>query len=361
VSGTHIWLRYEARESERRAPIVPEDARRLVDSGIRVTVEESPQRDFALAEYVAAGCATAPAGSWPGAPSEAYVVGLKELPGLPKALTHRHVFFGHAYKGQAGADELLHRFGAGGGSLLDIEYLVDDDGRRLAAFGYWAGYVGAALAVLCHRGALPAPLRPTTRAELDARLKAVSGAESVRALVIGALGRCGRGARDALETAGTAPTCWDLAETRDLDRAALLDHELLVNAVQVSQPGTVFLSCADIDDPARRLGVVADVTCDVASDCNVLPIYDATTSWEEPARRLRDGDVPLNLIAIDNLPSLLPKEASTDFSAALTPQLAQLDAGSGAWQRCLAAFRAVGGGTGQAAEHTGEGEESTHA
>ena len=40
----------------------------------------------------------------------------------------------------------------GGGALLDLEYLTDDHGRRLAAFGYWAGYVGAALAVL-HAGA----------------------------------------------------------------------------------------------------------------------------------------------------------------------------------------------------------------
>ena len=34
---------------------------------------------------------------------------------------------------------------------------MDDGGRRLAAFGFWAGYLGAALAVLHHRGGLRGP------------------------------------------------------------------------------------------------------------------------------------------------------------------------------------------------------------
>lgn len=333
-----LWIRHEVRDSERRTPVVPEDARRLVAGGLPVTVEESPQRSFALSEYVAAGCATAPAGSWVDAPADTYVVGLKELPPGPAALRHRHVFFGHAYRGQPGAGELLRRFAAGGGALLDLEYLVDETGRRLAAFGYWAGYAGAALAVLHRYGALATPLRALTKPELDAQLAAVAGSDPTRALVIGALGRCGRGARDAFGVAGIAPTCWDLAETRELDTPALLDHDVLLNAVQVSEPGPVFLTDADLDNPVRRLRLVCDVTCDVGSDRNVLPIYDAVTSWEQPVRRLRAGDPPVELIAIDNLPSLLPREASVAFSAELTPLLAALPGDSATWRRCRDAF-----------------------
>jgi saccharopine dehydrogenase (NAD+, L-lysine-forming) len=66
-------------------------------------------------------------------------------------------------------------------------------------------------------------------------------------------------------------------------------------------------------------------------------VYDETTDWDEPFRRLRE-DPPLDLIAIDNLPSLLPLESSADFSAALLPHL--LDFGvSGPWGRCLDRFR----------------------
>ncbi|UED86254.1 saccharopine dehydrogenase [Streptomyces profundus] len=338
---TRLWMRHETRATERRAPLVPEDAARLVARGVSVTVEESPQRAFALDDYVRAGCATAPAGSWAEAPEDAYVLGLKELPARPPALRHRHIFFGHAYKGQAGAAELLDRFTAGGGALLDLEYLTDDAGIRLATFGYWAGYMGAVLAVLHRRGALPAPLAPRGRPEWEALLRAGGGGDDVSALVIGALGRSGRGACDGLEAAGVAPVRWDVEETRVLDRAAVIRHDLLVNTVLVTRPVPPFLTPADLDAAGRRLSVVADVSCDVNSEVNVLPVYDAVTDWDRPARRLRGGDRPLDVIAVDNLPSLLPVEASLAFSAELSPWLARLGAGDGVWVRCLRTFAAA--------------------
>ncbi|MFE6359356.1 saccharopine dehydrogenase [Streptomyces sp. NPDC057806] len=346
MTELHLWLRHEVRSTERRTPIVPADARRLVESGITVTVEESPQRIFPAEEYERAGCRIAPAGSWESAPGDAVVLGLKELPDAPEPLAHRHVFFGHAYKRQPGAAALLGRFTAGGGALYDIEYLVDDDGRRLAAFGFWAGYLGAALAVLQHRGRLAAPLVPTAKEELDALLR---GGEEFTALVVGALGRSGRGACEAFRAAGIEPTRWDLAETRALDRPALLAHDVMVNAVLATTPVPPFLRDADLDDPARRLRTLCDVTCDVGSPLNVLPVYDRTTDWTAPARRLRERP-PLDLIAIDNLPSLLPRESSTDFSAALLPQLLEFGTG-GAWVRSLDRFhracREAGAGEGE--------------
>ncbi|MFF3327987.1 saccharopine dehydrogenase [Streptomyces sp. NPDC002888] len=336
MTELHLWLRHEVRTTERRTPIVPSDARRLVEAKVALTVEESPQRIFPVEEYEAVGCRVAPAGSWVSAPRDAVVLGLKELPDEPGELTHRHIFFGHAYKRQPGAADLLRRFAAGGGALLDLEYLVDDVGRRLAAFGFWAGYLGAALAVLQHRGRLAAPLRPTDKDELDETLRAATGAEGFTALVIGALGRSGRGARVAFHTAGIEPTCWDLAETRDLDRRALLDHDVLVNCVLATTPVPPFVREQDLDDPARRLRTLSDVTCDVGSPLNVLPVYDRTTEWTDPVRRLRK-EPPLDLIAIDNLPSLLPRESSTDFSAALLLQLLDFTTG-GPWGRCLDRF-----------------------
>ncbi|KOV86145.1 MULTISPECIES: saccharopine dehydrogenase [unclassified Streptomyces] len=336
MTELHLWLRHEPRTTERRTPVVPADARRLVDSGVALTVEESPQRIFPTEEYEAAGCRRAPAGSWVAAPRDAVILGLKELPDEPAELIHRHVFFGHAYKQQPGAAELLRRFAAGGGALLDLEYLVDDEGRRLAAFGYWAGYLGAALAVLQHRGRLTAPLTPTTKDDLDAVLRPAAGDTEFTALVIGALGRSGRGASTAFRTAGVEATRWDLAETRDLDRRALLEHDVMVNAVLATTLVPPFLREEDLDSPARRLRTLCDVTCDVGSPFNVLPVYDRTTDWTEPVRRLRK-EPPLDLIAIDNLPSLLPRESSVDFSTALLPLLLAFGPG-GAWGRCLDRF-----------------------
>ncbi|MDT0268500.1 saccharopine dehydrogenase [Streptomyces sp. DSM 44915] len=333
---TGIWLRAEAAPDERRTPLVPADAAELVAAGVPVTVEDAPQRAFPAAQYARAGCRVVPANSWPEADPEQTVLGLKEPVSPPAALTHQHVFFGHAYRDQRGGPALLRRFTDGGGTLLDLEYLTDADGRRVTAFGYFAGYVGAALAVLQQRGELTAPLTATTAERLDAALRARQG--GARALVIGALGRSGRGALRALAVAGVPATAWDQAETQQLDRPALLAHDLLVNAVAPAAPGPPFLTAGDAERADRALTVVADVTCDVTSDRNRLPVNDRVTDWARPARRLR-GDPPLDVIAVDNLPSLLPRESSTAFSAGLLPHLAALPGGSPVWERAAAAFR----------------------
>ncbi|MFF4245636.1 saccharopine dehydrogenase [Streptomyces sp. NPDC001822] len=334
-----LWLRHESRPTERRAALTPEDARKLIERGVHVTVEESPQRVFPIDGYAGAGCVIAPQGSWARrCPSTAYVLGLKELPDEPAALVHRHVFFGHAYKGQPGAPRLLRRFEAGGGTLFDLEELLDAEGRRMAAFGYWAGYAGAALAVLRYRGVITAPLVSCSRAELHGRLARGRHTGDVTAVVIGADGRSGHGACDALTAAGIEPTRWGCEDTRDLDRNALLRHDILVNTIGSRRPVAPFLTMADLDSE-RRLSVIADVTCDVGSELNALPVYDHATDWINPVERLRGSPHPVDVIAIDNLPSLVPAEASRSFSADLWPLLLSLGDGSEVWDRCLGAFR----------------------
>ena len=341
---THLWIRSEARETERRAPVVPADVERLVHVGFKVTVEDSPQRVFPIEEYEEAGASLAPAGSWVVAPEDAYVVGIKELPEDPASLEHRHIYFAHAFKGQSDAVATLQRFRKGGGTLLDIEYLTDEQGKRVVAFGYWAGYVGAALGVLHLADSLKAPLAPMSKEDLDSRL-AAAGCEACLALVTGARGRSGRGAQKALATAGLPITRWDRQETRDLHKQAMLGHDILVNCVVTHTPTTPFVEDADLVHE-RRLRVLADVTCDVTGPTNMLPVNTAITTWEEPVRRLDDGHpdlpaAPLDVIAIDNLPSLLPREASEGFSADLTPHLLGL-AGPGGpsrpWQAARTAF-----------------------
>ena len=337
MTRPHLWIRAEARPTEQRVPIVPADARRLIEDGFTVTVEESPTRIVPPEEYVEAGCSVAPFGSWVDAPEGAVVVGIKELPEDPSDLRHTHVFFAHAYKGQEGAEEVLERFRRGGGELLDVEYLTVD-GKRVVAFGFWAGYVGAALTVLRHRGLLEGGVGPMTRADLDERLRTSAPAEPERALVIGSRGRSGTGAVEALAVAGCALTRWDRADTLVLDKPALLDHDLLVNCVVSLGPGGAFVTAEDVAGP-RRLRVVGDVTCDVTSPANKLPVNTAITTWDEPVRRFGGDQHPLDVIAIDNLPSLLPRESSETFSAELTPLLPDLADRSGPWAASLEWFR----------------------
>ncbi|MFG2957273.1 saccharopine dehydrogenase [Streptomyces sp. NPDC048291] len=335
-----LWLRSEERPTERRAAIVPDDARSLVARGIGMTVERSPHRVFPLAEYAAAGCRIVPRGSWSEARPEDVIVGLKGVPSQPWALRNRHVVFAHAYKGQPGGRELLSRFTAGGGALLDMECLVDDDGRRVAAFGYWAGYVGAALAVLHARRVLPALVEPLSHGELQTRLRSSRRGRDRRetAVVVGARGRCGRGACEALETAGIAPARWGRQETARLDREALLGHDILINAIGAEHAVPALLTEQDLDHPARRLSVVGDVTCDVGAPTHALPVYTEPSTWDRPVQRLYGRGRPLDVIGLDNLCSLIPVEASRDFSRALCAHLPSLPDGSPLWQRAQEHF-----------------------
>ncbi len=329
-------MRAEVRSTERRAPITPTDAGTLIASGAQVTVERSSQRVFDIEAYATKGCRIADTGSWVDAPADASIVGIKELPDEPAALRHTHIYFAHAYKGQDGAQELLTRFARGGGELLDVEYLTLNQ-RRVVAFGYWAGYVGASLALLQARGALSPPLAPMGRAELDRSVRE-SSAGPGSALVIGARGRSGRGAVDALVGAGWDVTKWGMVDTTDLDKQALLRHELLVNCVVTHRPQEPFVTSDDIGAPGRRLRVIGDVTCDVTSANNVLPINTSVTTWDAPARRF-GMPTPLDVIAIDNLPSLLPLEASVSFSADFTRLLVDLAGRTGPFAAAQETFR----------------------
>ena len=42
-----------------------------------------------------------PCGSWISAPTEAFILGLKELPFSDDPISQRHIFFAHAYKVRA--------------------------------------------------------------------------------------------------------------------------------------------------------------------------------------------------------------------------------------------------------------------
>ena len=132
---THLWVRAEQRLNEDRVGLTPDGAKALIDAGLHVTVEESGARAIGIDGYRDAGCEIAPENSWPNAPKDAFIFGLKELPEDGTPLPHRHIMFGHAFKCQHSGRSLLERFKAGGGTLYDLEYLVDETGRRVAAFG----------------------------------------------------------------------------------------------------------------------------------------------------------------------------------------------------------------------------------
>ena len=342
---THLWVRAEQRAHEERVGVTPQGVAALIKAGIRVSVERSSVRAIALDGYAAAGAAIAAENSWPEAPQDAIIFGLKELPEDGTPLTHRHIMFGHAFKGQPAGQVLLRRFRAGGGTLYDLEYLVAEDGRRVAAFGYWAGYAGAAVALKCwaaqQRGEICGPVATVTsqQALLDQLGSALNGLTRPRALIIGALGRVGTGAADLCSAMGVAVTKWDMAETASGGPfPEVLQHEIFLNCI-LARPGCpVFVPASAKTDAARKLTVIGDIACDPTSDFSPIKVYDRATDWDAPALRVHDTP-PLDVMAIDNLPSLMPVESSQDYSAQLLPSLLTLtELGAGVWGRARAEF-----------------------
>ncbi|WRH63224.1 MAG: saccharopine dehydrogenase [Fuscovulum sp.] len=341
---THLWVRAEQRPNEERVGLTPEGAAALVRAGIRVTVEQSSVRAIPIDGYAAAGCEIADENLWPQAPSDAIIFGLKELPEDGTPLTHRHIMFGHAYKGQPAGRELLRRFRAGGGVLYDLEYLVDEGGRRVAAFGYWAGFAGAAVSLKCwaaqQRGGIAGPVaKYPGRAALIADLeRELAGMDRPRAIVIGALGRVGTGAADLCAAMGVAVTKWDMAETASGGPfPEVLQHEIFLNCI-LARPGCPVFVPASAKTDARKLTVIGDIACDPTSDFSPIKVYDRATDWDAPALRVHDAP-PLDVTAIDNLPSLLPVESSEDYAAQLLPSLLTLtNLQSGVWGRAKAEY-----------------------
>ncbi len=344
---THLWVRAEQRPNEERVGLTPDGAAALIAAGVRVTVEESSVRAIAIDGYRDAGCEIAAENSWPEAPPDAIIFGLKELPEDSTPLPHRHIMFGHAYKGQHSGRALLERFKAGGGTLYDLEYLVDETGRRVAAFGYWAGYAGAAVTLKTwaaqQRGQQCPPVgvypgKDALNAELLAELDA-TGANRPRAIVIGALGRVGTGAADLCQAMGVPVTKWDMAETASGGPfPEILNHDLFLNCI-FARPGTpVFVPQEALTAP-RNLTAIGDVACDPDSDYNPVPVYDRATTWDAPALRVATDPV-MDVMAIDNLPSMLPVESSQDYATQLLPSLLTLtDLDSGVWGRAEATYK----------------------
>ena len=257
---TELWIRAEQRTNEDRVSITPQGAASLLAKGIHVTIENSKTRAIDIEEYRQAGCVIAAENSWPDAPKDAIIVGLKELPEDDMPLHHRHIMFGHAFKGQHSGRALLRRFKAGGGQLYDLEYLVDEMGRRVAAFGYWAGYAGASVSIKCwidqQNGQYCGPI--SAFKNKNALLKALTTdlvalkRPLPKAIVIGALGRVGTGASDLCSALGIAITKWDMAETKHGGPfPEILEHDVFFNCI-MARPGTpIFVSPENVSDAAK--------------------------------------------------------------------------------------------------------------
>lgn len=340
LQDPQVHVRAEVKPGEERVPITPEHCKQMIGAGYDMIVEKSPTRCFSDDEYYKSGCTLVEAGSWTKARSSAIILGLKELPEEPRLLKHRHVYFAHCFKNQGGWKDVMSRFTESTGAVWDLEFLKDANGRRVAAFGRPAGVNGCAVGILawCLQQTGKGPLGelkswPSIDAMIDEVKKNLEPAVKAygklpRVHVLGALGRCGNGAVWLAEQCGLETVKWDLPETAPGGPfPELLESEILVNAIYLTEKINPFLTTELLDTDDRKISVLVDVSCDMSNPANPVPVYNQETTLREPVLTVNpktDTRAAFEVVAIDHLPSLTPKESSEAFSKDLLPTLLQV-------------------------------------
>ncbi|KAK4684901.1 alpha-aminoadipic semialdehyde synthase, partial [Tremellales sp. Uapishka_1] len=212
-----------ARIWERRTPLTPHDLSGLIAKQIPVEVESCQRRCFKDEAFSKVGAKIVPSLSQ----NVDVVLGIKEPPleSVEALLEHGKkriwMMFSHTHKGQEYNVPLLSSLLSPSQTLIDHELLVDDSGKRIAGFGWFAGAVGAGEALsltglaLLKRGE-SSPLlhlpRPYTFPSLDLFKKALSSVgqdlraenQVIEPIVIGLTGggNVARGAKDMLDSLG---------------------------------------------------------------------------------------------------------------------------------------------------------------
>jgi alanine dehydrogenase len=344
-----------------RVPLSPEQCKQLQDTypQVKVTVQNSPIRCFADDAYQAQGITVQEDLSHCD-----ILLGVKEVPKDQLIPNKTYLFFSHTIKKQPYNRALLQEILDKKIRLIDYEVLKDKQNKRIIGFGRYAGIVGAYNAFLtlglqqnsyCLK---PAHLC-NDRKEVEQELQKVKLPDNFRCVLTG-FGKVGHGAREIialLPIKEVSPEAY-LQETFDEPVYTHLDtHDYFKRSADggfdkgefyanperyqsvfgnYAQQSDMYIPChfwsskspliltqEMLRSPDNRIKLVADISCDIAGPvaCTIRPSkigdsfygYNPQTGAEVPF----DQADAITVMAVDNLPCELPKDASIDFGKQL--------------------------------------------
>ena len=353
---------------DQRVPLTPEHCAEVLARFpyVELVVQRSEVRRIHDAEYEAAGIELADDLS-----DCDVLFGVKEVPIDQLIPEKTYFFFSHTFKLQPYNAKLLRACIDKRIRLIDYELLKRPGGRRIIGFGRFAGIVGTYNAFRtfgAHHGTynLPRAIDCEDRAEMESHLAKVQ-LEPTAKIALTGHGRVGNGAREILEAMKIREvhpvdylredfgepvfTHLDLADYNrrksdggfDFDEfcADPLDYESTFMAFARSTDlfiaghfwaeGSPFLfTREDVRDEDWRISVVADISCDidgpVASTVEPSTIADPMYGYDPVAeKRVPFGtEGSIGVMAVDNLPCELPRDASADFGTTLVEQIIPL-------------------------------------
>lgn len=322
----NIYIRNEHYENEYRSPLIPQDILRLLNKGFHFTVQESNHRVFTNQDFQDISGLTLTQKEWFEPEFQTFLIlGIKELTCLEKLHQHTHCYFSHSFKQQTNSRSILSAFSTSKSILHDIEYLLDSSGNRLITFGFYAGLVGATLGlqefILSQsKKSLENLTFWNSFEEMLASIQ-IPSKLSPRIAVLGSHGRCGLGVCSLLQKVNLSYSTFNTK-----DKIQHLDqYDIVFNCILLDTSySQIWFSKESIPkDPT----VIVDISCDYSKPNNPIPLYTQATTWKHPVYRPCDS---VHILAIENLPSLLPKESSIHFSQQLTKLLLEND--ENVWQ-----------------------------
>lgn len=121
----------------------------------------------------------------------------------------------------------------------------------------------------------------------------------------------------------------------------ILECDIFVNCIYLNQKIAPFLTKEMLDE-GRQLSIIVDVSCDTTNPNNPIPVYNVNTTFDKPTVSVEtSNNHPIEVISIDHLPTLLPRESSEYFDKDLLPTLLELKNRelSSVWQRAEKIFK----------------------
>jgi len=340
-----------------RVPLTPKQCATLLkDYAIDIIVQPAPGRCYDDEEYVAEGIRLSEDLS-----DRDVLLGVKEVPKEQLIPETTYCFFSHTIKKQPYNRDLLRTVLKKGIRLIDYEVLTDERGRRLIAFGRFAGMVGAhnALWTYAQRsGAFSLKRMKDYHDYAEAREAYKKLELPAVKIVLTGTGRVGSGAaqvlrdmgirqvppRDFLQKKFKEAVFTQLRvhhyiarqddkpyETSDYYRHPVgyksvfapyyRNADIMINGIYWDRRAPAFFTAEEMKRDDWNISVIADVTCDIAPEASIPSTLRAATIADpvfgydpETGREACPYQKHvIDMMTIDNLPNELPRDASQAF------------------------------------------------
>ncbi|MBC3540525.1 NAD(P)-dependent oxidoreductase [Rufibacter sediminis] len=344
---------------DKRVPLTPKKCLEVLQTfpQVQLVVQPSPIRCFSDEEYTDLGIPLEEDLS-----SCDVLFGVKEVPIHQLIPQKTYFFFSHTIKKQAHNQKLLQAILEKKITMIDYETITNAQGDREVAFGRWAGIVGAYNGLLTYGRKWDLfHLKPAHQChDLEDMLEEffkVKTLPSIKIAVTGG-GRVTQGALEVLTRMGLKQVSvfdylykeynepvftqvrsshyhmrpdvevWDTADfyqnphlyQSTFQKFAKVT-DLLMACAYWNPAAPVLFTQEDMQKPDFKINTIADITCDVGGSIpctkRVSTIADPAFDYNPVTGELEEAyssEKNITIMAVDNLPCELPRNASRDFS-----------------------------------------------